>query len=202
LNKGGILDRIVGGWQISGIHRYQSGAPLAIITRRNAGFLNDIFNIGSLNAEPQLRPNLTGQPILTNNQALGLGFQQVNPAAFSQPPDYGAAPAFLNPNGTLNPAYSSYYADPLRFFGNAPPVLADARGLPFLSENLSLLKKTRITETVTFEARAEVFNVFNRHRYNGPDNNMESGNFGFSSVVNDYNVFAPRSIQLGLRLIF
>jgi len=202
LNKGGILDRIVGGWQISGIHRYQSGAPLAIYSRRNTGFLTDIFNIGSLNAEPFLRPNLTGQPILTNNQAQGLGFQQVNPAAFSQPPDYGANPAFLNPNGTLNPAYSSYYADPLRFFGNAPPVLADARGLPFLSENLSLLKKTRITETVTFEARAEVFNVFNRHRYNGPDNNMESGNFGFSSVVNDYNVFAPRSIQLGLRLIF
>src|SRR6185437_221227 len=30
LNSGGVLDRVVGGWSISGIQRYESGQPIAI----------------------------------------------------------------------------------------------------------------------------------------------------------------------------
>ena len=30
LNKGGIVDKIVGGWQVGGVHRYQVGSPFVI----------------------------------------------------------------------------------------------------------------------------------------------------------------------------
>ncbi|HEY0078644.1 MAG TPA: TonB-dependent receptor [Pyrinomonadaceae bacterium] len=193
-DRGGVVDAIFGGWQINGIHRYQSGLPLVVRDTEpgRAGFL------GLVGFEGALRPNLTGQPVLTNNEETGINFRYVNLGAFSPPPNFQAPPT----TNYLDPAYRNYYADPLRFFGSAPPVLDFARGLPFYSENFSLLKKTRLTETMTLEFRGEVFNLFNRHRYFAPDNDFRSGGFGISGVVNSNEVYAPRNIQLGVRFIF
>jgi hypothetical protein len=35
LNQGGVADKLLGGWQVSGIHRYQSGNPLQISMNNN-----------------------------------------------------------------------------------------------------------------------------------------------------------------------
>ena len=32
LNTGGVVDKLVGGWQVNGINRYQSGVPLSFFT--------------------------------------------------------------------------------------------------------------------------------------------------------------------------
>jgi hypothetical protein len=205
LDQGGLVDKLVGGWQFNGIHRYQTGSPLVITTSRNTGFLNLVGFAGFRGAV--LRPNLTGQPILLGNSGSGTGFQLVNPAAFSQPPNFEAPPT----SDVTNPAYAAYYANPQRFFGTAPAVLGNTRVLPFLSENFSLLKKTHIGENLTFEIRGEFFNVFNRHRYNGPggnfgavdpNNSSLTGGFGFSDIISDPNVYGPRSVQVGARVIF
>ncbi len=101
-----------------------------------------------------------------------------------------------------NPEYAKYYADPTRFFGTAPAVLDDVRPFPFYSENFSILKKTRLTEAVTLELRGEFFNLFNRHRYFGPANDLRFGDFGRSGVIDNYDIYAPRQVQLGIRFIF
>ncbi|MBA3248280.1 MAG: hypothetical protein H0T63_09370 [Pyrinomonadaceae bacterium] len=107
---------------------------------------------------------MTGEPLFTNNPRTpdnNFGFLSLNPAAFAAPPSYEAAP----PVAITDPAYREYYANPMRFFGTASPVLYRCDGRPFYSENLSVLKKTRITETVTLELGVEAFNPFNRHRF-------------------------------------
>jgi hypothetical protein len=192
LNQGGFVNTILGGWQIAGIHRYQSGVPLVVVSTNSSGFLNTLGFSGFRGAV--LRPNLTGTPILTGNNPGGTGFVVVNGAAFSPPPNFEAPPT----SDVTDPAYRAYYADPSRFFGTAPAVFDDIRPFPFYTENFSLMKKTRITETVTFEIRGEFFNLFNRHYYGMPDNNISSGGFGTSSVIND----SPRTVQVGGRLIF
>jgi hypothetical protein len=149
---------------------------------------------------------VTGAPILTGNSESGLIFQLINGAAFTQPPNFEAPPT----TDVTNPAYRAYYADPSRFFGTAPAVIEEYV-LPYFSENVSLMKRTRITEHVILELRGEVFNVFNRHRYFGPDLNFQNfdannpqptGGFGFSGIVGDPNVYGPRNIQLGAKIIF
>lgn len=200
LNYSGVVDRIVGGWQFNGIHRYQTGLPLVVTTSQNTGFLNLVGFAGFRGAV--LRPNLTGQPILTGNSPSGTLFQLVSGTAFAQPPNFESPPT----TDVTNPAYAAYYSDPSRFFGTAPAVLGNVHVLPFYSENFSLLKKTRIAETVSLEIRAEFFNVFNRHRYAMPDLNFAdlgpSNGFGFSGVEGNTNVYGPRTVQVGARLIF
>lgn len=195
LSDGGFIDRFVNGWQVGAIHRYQSGLPISVFTSENRDFL-DLVGFGG-----NLRPNLTGQR-LTQFMPLGPSgttTRVLNPGAFVAPPNFQAPPT----TNVSDPRYAAYYADPLRFFGSASPVLDSARVLPFRSENVNLMKKTRLTETFTFEFRAEFFNVFNRHRYFQPNGDLRNQTiFGTSDVINDFNIYGPRVIQLGFRLLF
>lgn len=204
LDRGGIVNTLVGGWQIGGINRYQTGSPLVVTSGRNSGFLSLVGFAGTRGA--QLRPNLTGQPILVGNDPSGTSFRVINGLAFSDPPNFEAPPT----GDVTDPRYAAYYANPARFFGTAPAVLSE-RVFPFFSENFSILKKTRLAETVTLELRGEFFNLFNRHRYFGPDTNFQnfdfnnplsSGGFGISGIVGDPNVFGPRTVQVGAKIIF
>ena len=120
----------------------------------------------------------------------------LNPAGFATPPSFRTDLAI----GSAD--YRAYYANPLRFFGTAPAVFPNIRSDKFSSENISLLKKTRITETTTFELGAEAFNIFNRTRFFAPTTNLNDSNFGFQSVIGDENVYSPRVVQLRVRLIF
>jgi hypothetical protein len=198
LSRPGVVDKIVGGWQVSGIHRYQSGLPTSVLNSDPA-FTDNFLNL--VGFDSSIRPNLTGQPIFTGNSPTGTIFQLLNPAAFSSPPQFNNQG--VTGKDVTQPQYQSYYANPKVFFGNAPPVISNARSLPFYSENLSILKKTRITERYTIEFRTEIFNPFNRHRYFGPDNDLrDGGNFGKSGVIDQPYIYDPRVVQFGLKLIY
>ena len=196
LNHGGVVDRLVGGFQVTAIHRYRSGpAIVPFIAGGQREFLQRVGFLGNL------RPNVTGQPFYTENTSGGVNYRYLNPAAFSRPANFGAAPAFSLDGGvTVNPAYAAYYANPLRFFGNAAPAYGGLRAAPFYTEDLSIMKKTRVTEQTFFEIRVEIFNLFNRGRYGLPNANVDDGNFGI--VGRNADIFQPRRIQVGGRFVF
>jgi hypothetical protein len=196
LNQGGLVDRLVGGFQITGIHRYRSGPALTpFIAGGQRDFLQRVGYLGNL------RPNVTGQPFYTDIPAGGVNYRYLNPGAFSRPLDYRAAPPFsLDGGATVNPAYAAYYADPNRFFGNAAPTYGGLRGTPFFTEDFSVMKKTRVTETTYFEIRVEFFNLLNRGRFGLPNVNFDDVNFGISARNGD--IFQPRRVQVGGRFVF
>jgi hypothetical protein len=192
LNMHGPVDKIVGGWEVAVIQNYRSGLPLVpTVGTPNSDWLNLVGYDGNL------RPNLTGEPILTGKSPNGISYQAVNPAAFTKPPDFTAAPGAIG-----SAAYAAYYANPNAFFGTAPPVLSQARLFPYKSEDITLLKKTNLNERFALETRAVFLNAFNRHRYFLPDMNLNSGSFGQPGVVGDQAVYGPRVIQLAMRLLF
>jgi hypothetical protein len=195
LNHGGIANIFLGGWEVTGIFRYQAGTPIVVSLPENQGFLQLAGYYGNL------RPNLTGQPLTIPRTAVpGVAgrFYVLNPAAFSSPTNFFAGPAFL---GNNTAAYAAYYNDPNVFFGNAPAVITDFRSPYFFDENMSILKKTRITETIALELGAEFFNVFNRVRYLTPDVSL-GANFGNSNFGAIGAADTPRVIQLRARVIF
>jgi hypothetical protein len=205
LNRGGIVNTLFGGFQLSGIQRYQSGLPLIFIdTDPGARSFLDLIGV-----QGNLRLNLTGQPIFASRsgtlmQPNGLGgnpgVYTINRSAFAAPTNFQSPPG--NP-AIGSAAYAAYYANPLVFFGSVG-ILPNVRTDAFSSENISLLKKTRITETVTLELGAEAFNIFNRTRFFAPttDFNADPRIFGFQSIINDPSIFGPRIIQLRARVTF
>lgn len=201
LNDGGVAGKLLGGFQISAIHRYQSGLPFRVSRNQIGDFLTaDVTGFGG-----NLRPNLTGQPIATGNDPGGLRFQFANQNAFAPTVLFDQGPPLLLPNGQINPDYASFYSNPNIFFGDSPAVFPDVRLPAYLNENVSLLKKTYLTETMLLELGIEAFNVLNRTRYTFPDINFSNGfnasrNEGFGTAGVDAN--NRRTVQLRVRFVF
>ncbi len=81
-------------------------------------------------------------------------------------------------------------------FGNATrfnPKVRTSRGL---SENISLAKTFRFTESVHADLRAEAFNIPNRTIFGTGSTNLNADNFG--QVTNQAN--DARQMQLGLKV--
>ena len=193
LNRGGVADKILGGWQVTGVHRYHTGPALVPFIAGGSRDFLDLVGFGG-----NLRPNLTGQPFLTENEGVGESFRYLNPGAFARPPGFGGG---FGEGDIGSAAYRAYYANPSRFFGDAAPTYNNFRFSPFMTEDFSLMKKTRLTETVTLELRMEMFNALNRGRFGIPELNFDNTlNYGFSGRNGDFN--QPRRIQLGARLLF
>lgn len=205
LNHGGVVDRVAGGWQVTAIHRYRSGQGFVpFLAGGQRDFLQRVGYLGNL------RPNVVSDDFYTNNPGGGVDVRVLNRAAFSRPVDYRNAPTFADPTPQDpnrrtpfpigSPEYAAFYANPNVFFGNAAPSYGSLRAEPFLTEDLSIIKKTKVTETTFFEFRFEFFNLLNRGRYSLPNLNFDDGNFGI--VTRNADIFQPRRIQVGGRFVF
>jgi hypothetical protein len=110
------------------------------------------------------------------------------------------------PNLLRNPALSNpaperwfdttaFATPPFGQFGNAGRNILDGPGLATV--NLSLVKDTTVSESLTVQFRAESFNLLNRTNLDLPDIFVGSPTFGRISSAGP-----PRRIQFGLKLIF
>ena len=88
LNKSGAAGRLIGGWQLGWVTRYQSGTPIGV----GAGNVLPIFGGGN---RPNLVPNV--DPQLKKSGFDPAKDKLINIAAFSQPADFtfGNAPRVL-----------------------------------------------------------------------------------------------------------
>lgn len=196
LNSGGTLGHIVGGWSVSGIQFYQSGRPLHI-EYDQPGPANIYFAADGFSFTPDLVP---GQPL-------------VNPA-FSKS---CAGPLSGNAGRSscqfyINPA--AFSAQPVGQFGDAPRYMSGLREFPFYNEDISLIKRTKITERVDLEFQANAFNLLNRTVlgingnalvYNQAPPNLGSGTLQTSTTpfgIPTYQQNQPRRIQFALKVEF
>jgi len=179
LNASGPLDRLVSGWQVTAIQNYRSGDPLVITSSLDPG--NFFLQMNGLRAD--LVPGVT-QTVPNHGLDVSNGTQYLNPLAFVDPP--------TSPGG-----------QPLRI-GNSPAFLTHTRGPGHSNEDFGIVKNTRITERVSAQFRADMFNVFNRTGRGDPDTCLcddipaNGGTFGL--ILDPGN--DPRVIQLALRLTF
>ena len=112
--------------------------------------------------------------------------------------DYGAV---NNVAAWVNPSTNA--ANPWTF-GTAAPTDGSARRFPYLNEDISIIKRTKINERVNIEFRGDFLNIFNRTLFGfdqGGDqygsilqgNQVASGLGGFGHVSAQSNF--PREIQ-------
>ncbi|MGO9123506.1 MAG: carboxypeptidase regulatory-like domain-containing protein [Terriglobales bacterium] len=186
----GIRNKLLGGWELSGIAGWQTGTPFSAYnaagTPDNAGLGNGVASsagAGQSYADVISNPY---QNIPQFNPASGFGPFIANPNAF-------AAPVGL----TLGDSGRNFLRNPGHW-----------------NIDMALFKHFKITETMGFEFRAEAFNIFNHVEY-GPlagDQGGAAGSAGFSSGTGSFvpgsnflqvgTVYSPRILQLGAKFIF
>jgi hypothetical protein len=71
------------------------------------------------------------------------------------------------------------------------------RAPDYTNLDLEIAKSTKLTERVTMQLRAEMFNVLNHAQFKSPDTNITSSQFG--QLTSTYD---PRIIQIAVRLSF
>jgi hypothetical protein len=176
----GLMNKVLGGWQFSGITSYQTGTPFSVIVSTdNAGVANGIGSAA--------RADKIGDP---------------NAGVVQDPNRLG--PQIYNPNA---------YALPrgLTFGDSGRNSLNNTHWTNF---DMALFKHFKFTERMSFEFRAEAFNVFNHTQWlpiagdsgSAASNLGETNNTfsldpttGFLQVTAAHN---PRILQLGAKFIF
>jgi hypothetical protein len=112
---------------------------------------------------------------------------------FSGPIVLGKQSQWFNPNAFVQPSVGTW--------GNVGRGIFTGPGLAEV--DLSLFKNTRISEKVTSQFRAEVFNVLNHPNLGTPNPIVFSGaNISSSAGLITTVVTPPRQIQFGLKLIY
>ena len=142
-NAGGLLDKLVSGWQISGISDFQTGQPFSV-TYSAAGSYTD----GSGNKWTNLASGRANRvPGVALYPSVKTRFQWFNAAAFAAP---------TNAAGIPGGAYGNSGYDMLR-------------GPRFQDWDINLQKNIRFGERYNVQLRADSFNVFNHPNFGTPN---------------------------------
>jgi hypothetical protein len=151
LNRGGIVNALLGGWQLNGIFNLHSGAPLGLTTQTNTLYNYGVYSYAS-NVE---RPNYIGGPIYTSG------------SISSRVHDY------FDVNSFATPAPFTY--------GNTGRLLPYLRGPGEVDLDMSLFKEIPIHERMHLQFRAEVFNLLNHPQFDNPNTVIGSPQAGVIS---------------------
>jgi len=136
---------------------------------------------------PQVGSNRSGDGDTRNPDRPNLNPSFVGPVVL------GSASQWFNPNAFALPAFGTY--------GNLGRGVYSGPGLANL--DVSLLKDTRITESMKLQFRAEFFNVLNHTNLGTPNATVFSnGAISSSAGVITATATTSRQIQFGLKLMF
>jgi hypothetical protein len=178
----GVANKIVGGWNVSGVWVFATGIPL------------DVFNGGSCQE--------FGQGAVFGNCSayIPLDHKVVN-GSVHRDPTTGALTAFAN-STAINNDYTPFFRPPdLTIDGRTGRGFY--RGMNRWNVDFGVSKTTRITERVSTRFDMQMTNAFNHPLFNnsnGVETQLDLSSGSFGRLNNQYN--APRFIQFGLRFDF
>ncbi|HYP13553.1 MAG TPA: hypothetical protein VEQ63_06495, partial [Bryobacteraceae bacterium] len=190
----GFLDRVFGGWALSGFMTIQSGSPVSILSNRgtlNRGARSIGVNTANTNVDGEALRKATGL-FINGNGVYFVDPRHIGPDGRGVAPD-GQAPfegqLFSNPEpGSVGNLQRRYLDGPW-----------------YKNYDFSLQKTTQISERQSVQLRADFFNLFNNPSFwpsydsSNADHDINSVNFG--RITSQYyagNGVGPRTIQFGL----
>jgi hypothetical protein len=170
-----LADIILGGWNVTGFMRYESGAALQIT---GFNFFNTVLGYG-------FPPPLNGIPLAYANYNAGKPVYKKKDFSHFEPTN----DRYLN---------SEAFAGPAAFtFGNTARYLDWVRGPSLKSESISFLKTIDISERVKFTLGADFVNPFNIVRWGNPATLVGTPDFGRITSTQ-----GSRQVQINMKLDF
>ncbi len=186
---------IVGGWQLGGVLRYQSGVPLSFGCASGIpGFDNCI------------RFNRTGGPLLSSSVLNGT-FNPFTDTYFNGVCSYlgQTGCGFADPNTEFVSANSTETVQQARggayVLGNLPRTTPDAFGPHYYNEDFSIIRNFHMFESATLQIKGELLNAFNRHIFAVADT-IDAGPYDRNFGLVNSTIDQPRVVQFTMRLNF
>ncbi len=195
----GVASKIAGGWQISGIHRYQIGSPTVInqfATTHRYGGGNYRLSLVPGQAVFPAHP-AHWSPAL--DKGWNSGCTESN-GLFT--PNVASAPQTANCGAFVDPSAASLAGGGGYVFGDLPTAVSWWRSPGYMNEDFSIIKRTSIREGQNILFKADIPNAFNRHTFGGIDGWPGDQYFGVPGGSGHSVINGPRQIQLMLRYEF
>lgn len=169
----GTLNQVIGGWQVSGIYTFATGAPLSITSSacKGGGIIDAV-------CYPNYTPGFTGSV-----------WQNGDPGTKGAAVD--STTHYLNAAAFTAPATLAY--------GNVPRTAPYGLFAPSVADiDLSIRREFTIREGMTLSIQGDAFNISNSVFLAAPDTNVNDKAFGeFTAQANN-----PRKLQLSARITF
>jgi hypothetical protein len=183
LSGNGLLDKIVGGWELSGVALFQTGPfmSVSVLSDPSGTGYTTWGNFSGLGGRADTVPGVSPYAAQSINQ-------WINPNAFADP----CAACQTLPNGVTTA---------IGRFGDATS--GDVVGPGTQAVSLSLLKRFSIKERIQAQIGIQAANAFNHPNYNVPANlTIGVPAFGQITAMQNTEGAGPRQIQLTGRLTF
>jgi hypothetical protein len=198
--KNRALKAVAGGWQISGLTRFQSGAPLSLSASLKTG-CSIAGSACVATTTNNFGTDITGggdgwRAVMASNPVIDRGSRTVdqwfNTSVFS-------APALAQQVTDLAGAMR------VLAIGNTPATFG--RGPGIVNTDLALFKNIQITESgkINAQLRFEAYNVFNHTQFSGVGTTAQWDQSGVQTIANFGKITGardPRILQLALRITF
>ena len=205
-NFGKMANFFLGGWQIGGIVNARSGVPVEVLVVRPDVVVQCQLAAGCPNGAGGFFAN----GFVANLPTFGTGFPALPTgfAAVVNTPGGGASRNIRRPNlvsgvspylnndrNIINPA--AFTIPNPGTFGDFPR--NELSGPTFKQIDLILAKKFRISETMNFEFRTEVFNIFNSANFSNPSTTLGNAlpSLSFNTTTSVYSASTSNVVQPG-----
>jgi len=193
LNQGGWSNRLFGGFQVTSIVRWASGAPISILDP-NRGTLNRGGRSGSQTAVTSLNKEQIKDLIGIRKTKCGVFFIDPKVINFNVDTCTGT--------GRGSEGFGTTPFAGQVFFNNAPGTTsglerAFINGPIFFNWDASIIKNVELRESMRLQFRVEAFNIINRTNFFSGDLNINSTSFGRVTQT-----FGSRILQLVGRFEF
>ncbi len=178
VNRGGLVNYAIGGWQVGGVQRYQSGQPFSFGGAAGIPGYQNLIRFSRDFTQPLANPAYQANK---HRASLFSGIPYFNPRAF------------VDPNANRN-------GGAYQLGTGIPRVTSEVTSPLYLSEDFSLLKNFPIKESSFFQLKIEALDAFNRHNFSTPDAAPNDGpaRFGVANATD----YGPRSLQITGRISF
>jgi hypothetical protein len=192
----GVASKVLGGWQVSGVHRYQNGSPLVINEfATSPNFTGGNYRFSTIPGAPLISPNASS----FNPFGADSGCKANTDGTFTAKStnNFFNCAALLDPNASATLVAQQGYV-----FGNLPVAFSNIRSPGYINEDFAIIKRTYITEGQSIIFKLDIPNAFNRHVFGGIDGNPTSSTFGVPGGGNHSVLNAARQLQITLRYQF
>jgi len=186
MNTGGVLNQVLGQWQVSAVNQATSGFPYQI--NYTPPTSNQVSGIAaSYRGSNLYRPNrVPGVQLntLDKSKSTGTSLQYINTAAIQLP--------------TTTPIVNGVPVSP---FGNMPR--DPGRSPLYTTLNLAINKKFDTpVERMKVEFRGELYNAFNHTNFTQPGGGISATSSGTLTGGTITSTFDPRIVQFGAKILF